>query len=256
MKLTVFRADKGDCLLLTSSNGTNILADGGMRDSYRQHVAPALGKLHQDGQVLDLVYLSHIDQDHIAGILQLVNDLVDWRVFRYQTTNGNPTFPTPGSPEPPAIRQIWHNAFHEQVGKNAGPIEEMLAANASILSADANFLDIAERSSDLATSMAEAVKLSRHIGARQLGIPLNPEYDRGLMYVADPADAIDIGDLSIWVIGPFAEDLAVLRRDWNTWLRSQRGKTALRRIRDQARPFSMRFQYSHGSPYFLRSHMS
>ena len=52
MKLTVFQSDKGDCLLLTSADGKNVLIDGGMSDSYTTHVAPALNKLHVDKQVL------------------------------------------------------------------------------------------------------------------------------------------------------------------------------------------------------------
>ena len=70
MKLTVFQSEKGDCLLLTSQNARRrILVDGGMRASYQTFVAPALGDLASRGEALDLVYVSHIDQDHIAGVL-------------------------------------------------------------------------------------------------------------------------------------------------------------------------------------------
>ena len=53
MKLTVFQSDKGDCLLITSQDGKHILADGGMRASYKAHVARVLIKLHEDGGSLD-----------------------------------------------------------------------------------------------------------------------------------------------------------------------------------------------------------
>ncbi len=39
MKLRVFQSDKGDCLLITSSDGKNVLVDGGMASSYNEHVA-------------------------------------------------------------------------------------------------------------------------------------------------------------------------------------------------------------------------
>ena len=82
MDLTIFHAGKGDCLLLRA-NGTNILVDGGMR-TRTEHVASALGALRSNGEELDLLYVSHIDQDHISGVLQLMDDELAWRVFRSQ----------------------------------------------------------------------------------------------------------------------------------------------------------------------------
>ena len=52
MKLTVFQSEKGDCLLLTSEDGTRrVLVDGGMRPSYQEFVAPVLGALHEAGKL-------------------------------------------------------------------------------------------------------------------------------------------------------------------------------------------------------------
>lgn len=128
MRLTVFQSDKGDCILLTGEDGTRILADGGMRSSYREHVAPALGRLESAGSELDLLYVSHIDRDHIGGVLQLLDDLVDWRVHDFQQKSGNKDFPKPKQPRPPDPKKLWHNAFHDQLDKNAGEIQQLLAA--------------------------------------------------------------------------------------------------------------------------------
>jgi hypothetical protein len=233
-------------MLITGADGRRILADGGMRSSYRTHVAPALNRLHRQGARIDLAYVSHIDQDHIAGILQLMDDLVDWKVHEFQIANGNPNHPQPDSPRPPEVRNIWHNAFHEQIGDNAGAIEDMLAANASLLSTlkPKWAQRQAEECGDLATSMAEAVKLSRRIGSEQLDIPLNPEYGGGLMFVTEPTESLRIGGLSITVIGPWDEDLKKLRDKWNTWLRSERGRRSIRRIREEAREDADRLNWS------------
>ncbi|MET0770105.1 MAG: MBL fold metallo-hydrolase, partial [Solirubrobacteraceae bacterium] len=88
MKLEAFQSDKGDCLLLTAGDGTRVLVDGGMRGSYSEHVAPALGAIAAAGGRLDLVCVSHIDQDHIAGVLQLMADEVAWRVADFQHGSG------------------------------------------------------------------------------------------------------------------------------------------------------------------------
>ena len=86
MHLTAFQSGKGDCLLLSNTAGTTrILVDGGMPAAYSTHVAPALGKLRAAKKTLDLVYVSHIDQDHIGGVLQACSTTRStWRVHEHQ----------------------------------------------------------------------------------------------------------------------------------------------------------------------------
>ena len=83
-----------------------------MRNSFTQHVAPKLGRYARNG--IDIICVSHIDQDHIAGILQLLDDEVDWRVYDFQRGSGNSNFRKPKNPRPPRMRGIWHNAFKDQ----------------------------------------------------------------------------------------------------------------------------------------------
>jgi beta-lactamase superfamily II metal-dependent hydrolase len=222
VKLTVFQSDMGDCLLLTGAGGERVLVDGGMRTSYRKHVAPALGALRTQGHSLDLVYVSHIDEDHIAGVLQLLDDLVAWRVHDFQLVNANPTHQAPKAPRPPEVKAIWNNAFHDQVGKNAGKIESMLAASAAVLSGseDKALADVAQRHQDLANSIPEALQLSRRIGAGQLGIPLNAPFGNKLAMVRDGGGPVALGGLQLFVLAPFEADLKKLRTDWNKWLQA------------------------------------
>lgn len=215
MKLSVFQSDKGDCLLLTSGNDKHhVLIDGGMKSSYKSFVSSALGKIKNSGKKLDLVCVSHIDQDHISGVLQLMDDLVEWRVHNHQRAHGNPTHPKPDSSQPPDINELWHNAFHEIVGENVGAIEDMLAATATILSGseDKDLLEEATHQRDLATSIPEAISLSRRIGAQQLNIPLNEKFGNKLAFIKNasaPAQPIFIGGLTFHIIGPFEEDLKI-----------------------------------------------
>ena len=220
MKLTVFQSDKGDCLLLTAAGGERVLVDGGMAASYSTHVAAALGALAAQGKALDLVYVSHIDQDHISGVLRLMDDLVAWRVHDFQVANGNPIHKAPKAPRPPDVKAIWNNAFHDQIGKNAGAIESMLAASAAVLSGseDDALQAVAQRNQDLANSIPEALQLSRRVAAGQLGIPLNAPWDGKLAMARDGAGAIGVGGLSLFVLAPFEADLKKLRTDWNKWL--------------------------------------
>jgi glyoxylase-like metal-dependent hydrolase (beta-lactamase superfamily II) len=224
VKLTVFHAGKGDCLLLSAQDGTTILVDGGMRDAYKEHVAPAMGALRDSGGELDLLYVSHIDQDHISGVLELCKDELDWRVADYQRRTGNDQAPDPERPRPPKVKNLWHNAFHEQVSANAGEIEELLAAEAPVLeaSARASLRREAPVYRELATSISEGIELSRRAGIEQLRIPLNRQFDGRLALVRDDQRPIRLGGFKLTVIGPFREDLDVLRADWNKWLTKRR----------------------------------
>ena len=224
MKLTVFQSDKGDCLLV-STNGDNdsfnILVDGGMSSSYTRHVAPTLHKMQKNGEKLNLVYVSHIDQDHISGVLQLFEDMLRWRVYDFQKGNNGVKAKEPESLRPPEVEAIWHNAFHEQVGENSGAIEDMLAASAAILSgADApDTLQMASEHQDLVTSKSEAIQLSRRVGPKQLKIPLNEQFNHKLMCIKKGMPSlVELGGLNIRIIGPFTEDLDKLRDEWNEWL--------------------------------------
>ncbi|MEO5917850.1 MAG: hypothetical protein ABIS50_26695 [Luteolibacter sp.] len=234
MKFTIFQSDKGDCLLLESSGGTRILADGGMLRAYGVHVAPHLGRMRKSKKELDLVYVSHIDEDHIAGILQMMDDEAAWRVFDFQSEQGNTHFPKPKNPRPAKAKAIWHNAFHEQTGENAGPIEDLLAASASVLSAavDPDHLSTAQELGELALSQKQAILLSRRIGGNQLNIPLNEPAEGKLMYVRENLSPFALGDLNIYVIGPFEEDLDVLRKEWDKWLKDN--KEVVRKIQERA----------------------
>lgn len=236
MRLTVFQSAEGDCLLLTGADRKRMLIDGGMNPSYREHVAETLSALKK----LDLVYVSHIDADHISGILRMVDDLVEWRVHDFETKKGGKKAKKPPAfPRPPEIAHIWHNAFHEQVGENAGEIENMLAANAVILSANANSAGISAAKQEisnavvrvhqnLVTSQAQALQLARRVGAKQLNIPVNqlelnkpvkkPAERKLLLVRENTKTPIKLGGMSIYIIGPFKQDLDDLRDEWNKWL--------------------------------------
>lgn len=233
MKLTVFQSDKGDCLML-ESGGKRMLIDGGMRDSYTRHVAPTLGKIRDDGGKLDVVYVSHVDRDHVFGVLQMMEDLVAWRVYDFhrKAPGGNRDWPKPKVKRPPEIGGIWHNVFHEMSGRNAGPIADQIAASARALSGftDGDLKDLSATYENLVSSMADAVELSRRVGPKQLGIPVNAPFGGKLALRQDGQDSVRLGDMDIHVIGPSKSDLTKFRKKWNKWLDSESGERQMRRI--------------------------
>ena len=92
MTIKMLPAYDGDCLLLTlpqpAGPARHILIDGGPGRTYRQ-LAQETQKLQRNKQVIDLLIITHIDDDHIGGILKLFED---------------PMFDTT------LIKQVWFNS--------------------------------------------------------------------------------------------------------------------------------------------------
>ena len=70
IKFEFFKAGHGDSILISTDNGTNILIDGGVTDTYINEISHRIDRLDK----LDLVVLTHIDNDHICGLIELIND--------------------------------------------------------------------------------------------------------------------------------------------------------------------------------------
>lgn len=232
MKLTMFPSDKGDCLLL-ESNGRRMLCDGGMQSSFDESVAPELSKR---GGEIDIAYISHIDDDHIAGILKMLRDTMDWKVFDFHKKNGDTGVRKPKVPRPPKLNRLWHNAFHDIIGKNAGPITDLLAAMAPMLSSTENprLQEIAQEQQNLILSKAQAIQVSQMLSPKLLGIPVNEAAKAGddhtFMMVRDGQAPSRLGNLKLTIIGPFESDLRNFRDEWNEWLRANKETvTKLRR---------------------------
>lgn len=105
--LDAVNAHKGDALVMrwgTDSAPRMMLIDGGPGATYRPHLLPHLRALaghdHFGAQVqpwLDLVVVSHVDQDHILGIIQMAED-IDTAL----RTNTKP---------PVKVAGAWHNTY-------------------------------------------------------------------------------------------------------------------------------------------------
>ena len=222
MKLKIFQSGKGDCLLVTSKDDSvHILIDGGMSDAYTAHVSKELNKLQKKNVKLDLACVSHIDDDHIGGFLKMIEDLVAWRVFDFHQASGdNPSVKKPTSFRPPEIKDIWHNAFHEIAGDNAGDIEDMLAATANILSASSD--PILLEMADITYSKAQAIQLSRRLKPEQLNISLNKFFEGQFAMFREGAATKKLGGIKIHMLAPFEQDLTDLRTEWNAWLKTSK----------------------------------
>jgi beta-lactamase superfamily II metal-dependent hydrolase len=70
MKLKFLKAGSGDSILI-HTNGQNLLIDGGNDTKY---LFEQIDELFKKGEVIDLLIITHHDEDHILGILKLLQE--------------------------------------------------------------------------------------------------------------------------------------------------------------------------------------
>lgn len=230
MNLKVFYASDGDCLLLTSSDGHHALIDGGRSGSFQKETWPTLQTLAANNEVIDLVIVSHIDADHIAGILWLTKAVAAWAVFDFQTTEGkNPGFPKPAIPRPPKIKRLWHNSWRAQLKDLAAPIEEFVNAiddgvqspSFDMSTTPAPAVAAIDALQGLAESIPDGVELLNTVD-NDTPIPRNGKPFDDLVMLHRPPRSVKLGRTKLTVIGPGKADLETLRDEWREWLASMK----------------------------------
>jgi hypothetical protein len=105
----IFPAGCGDAILLRCLSGdgpVNILVDGGIQKTYQDHLSKRLHELHSQGERIDLIVVTHIDADHIGGVLKLLK--------------ANGSAPSSVLIE---ISDIWHNGYRHLGLKGRPPSE-------------------------------------------------------------------------------------------------------------------------------------
>jgi hypothetical protein len=233
--LEVRRARKGDCLLLhfgSSRDPGLIIIDGGPKNVYKPHLKPRLEQIrtirglpNQDSLPVDLLMISHVDDDHIQGVLDLTREMIEAHEEQ--------------KPQLLRVLSFWHNSFDDIIGNKP---EELTAAfrsqfgEAAIsggLPADTT-IDLDDEAGELTeeivvdnlkvlASIEQGYRL--RIDAEKLDFPRNPEFDGKLIIAAKDAESIDMGrGLTFTVAGPMKREVEALRKKHDQWLRDLKDK--------------------------------
>ena len=199
LKLRIIQAKYGDCFLLAYGQPAaqrHLLIDGGPRDVYRDHLRDELRKLHQAGTRLDLVVLSHVDTDHLIGLLDFFAEL------KAQQDAGTSNLP--------AVDGLWFNSFEKALDQGSGLTGDIQAAFAS-------FDTVTTPNAALGLDgIGEGNKL--RIQALLLQLALNDGFPNDLVCVDDAPAPIAFGNLKVRVVGPTRANLDELRDKWRQWL--------------------------------------
>ncbi len=199
--LKIIQAEHGDCFLLTfdkNGNNKNMLIDGGPRGTYRRHLKDILLNVNSKNEILDFVVLSHVDSDHISGLLDLLFELEEQRVN--------------GEQEVVAIDQIWANTFQNTIGANNDIVNRFQA----VMSTVNNMESVMSNSAIEVLGINQGNKL--RIQALKLDIDLNKGFDDELISIDTATDTLEEGELKITMLGPSKENLEELRLEWMKWL--------------------------------------
>jgi Metallo-beta-lactamase superfamily len=208
LKLIVVQAQFGDCLLLQSSDGDKsnlILVDGGTSQTYQNDLSPTLETLLRKEKKLDLVVLSHIDNDHVLGLLDFFEDIKENR-----EANGN---------EIVSIDRLWHNSFGDITGVKTDN-DKLLQMGFLSNQFSAINLDTDIRHFPVIGALkgiAEGRDLTKL--AKSLHIPINPQFGGALIAAADKHKIVKFRNMKFSILGPTQKNLDKLIKIWNDWLR-------------------------------------
>lgn len=195
----MYPAGNGDAFLI-SSNGTNLLIDAGYASTFNKHILNDLYHLASKGECLDLLITSHIDADHISGVI------------RFLSLNGDSAHP-----KIIPIHGIWHNS-----------LRSLTTQGLSALNSDDFDILNAIRQRGHSAALDDVGELTSEISARQgsslatliyQGKYLWNGADGSTSVSVENANPTIIQDGCVRVIAPSLERLDGLLRWWKKELR-------------------------------------
>lgn len=196
------RAKFGDSLLLhygTKQKPRLAVIDGGPPGVYNDALKPRLEEIRKERKLdaktpldIELMMVSHIDADHIAGVLELVRKMKDLRDSK--------------KPVPWKIERFWHNSFDDILGND----DVSVASAASVMTPASLGGVLGPDGSLILASVGEGRELRKLLDA--LGLDGNPPF-KGLVRASKKK--ITLGNLKLTVIAPSDKNLTALQKDWD-----------------------------------------
>lgn len=215
--IEALQAKKGDALLIhygTPNNPTLLVVDGGPAGVYRHSLEKRLTALRDlrapDGSLpVRLLMVSHIDDDHIHGVLELTAKLKEAKEAHEMPLC--------------SIDTLWHNSFDDVVGDHAdnflaGAQERMGPA---AFNGELHFdLNLKNPDSPLILASVPQGRTLRD-NARFLGLEVNAPFDGVVTGSEDgaPIEPSWADGLEAIVVGPSRKRLLEFQEEWDKELK-------------------------------------
>jgi ribonuclease BN (tRNA processing enzyme) len=209
-KLRVVQAKFGDCLIVqygTSKSPKFMLIDGGPGGVYPNFLKPELEKIAAAGGELELVVLSHIDGDHIVGLINLTEELKEQQAD--------------GSDSLIKIHGLWMNSFESSIGKN----NQLTQSIQTLFSRVQNIQSTMPQGELAVLSIPQGNTLRRN--AMLLEIPVNEIVNTEVISCDTLPDPLKLDNISITIIGPNEKNIKKLEEEWKKWIQKNEAKIML-----------------------------
>jgi hypothetical protein len=218
--LDVLRARKGDCLMLHYGSEDDphlILIDGGPSQVYQPHLKPRIAQVHasrglEEGDALpvDVVMVSHVDDDHIRGIVELTEE----------QRGASPDFRL-------RVSSLWHNSFDDLL--TTKPEELMAGFGAASVLAGVDHptafdgVDAEKEEEHQTIEVLASIAQGRTLrdNAKELGWKPNRQFKGKLILATDASKPVTLDDLKVTVAGPMQPELLALQKAHDDFLREQ-----------------------------------
>ena len=216
--LDVRRARKGDCLILHfgSKNDPGLgIIDGGPAQVYKPFLKPRLAEIKkarkldpEESLPVDFLMVSHIDDDHINGVLELTKELLEAKAAQ--------------EPLSVKIKGVWHNSFDDIIGNSPKELTAAVTASfgAASLSGEPDVEGLDPDAAKVLASVDQGFRLRDDI--RGLKLRLNPGSNGGLVIAKKNAKAVAMGKgMTFTVIGPMQPEVLALQKAHDAFLKTK-----------------------------------
>ena len=204
LTLRAIKAKHGDSLLLFA-DGATVLIDGGPSGVYNRFLRDQLLALPKNGDEpprIDLMMVSHIDADHIDGILDLTDELIEAR-----DEERDPIVD---------IRRAWQNSFADTIAKATGASTSSTRGEAASLASafdEMSFSGFDPHESKLVlSSVAQGRQL--RLDLKALNIDVNQRFKDRVALLGNAEKPWKRGALSLDIVGPAQAQLEKLKSEW------------------------------------------
>ncbi len=216
-QLEALRAEAGDCLLLHYGDADEprvIVIDGGPTKAVYKRLKTRLDELRDAAGLterdrplpIELLMVSHIDDDHIDGILHLTRQLI--------AEGGEPSYD---------VKSLWHNSFDDVIGNRAEDLQTSAHGGVEAASAGGDFFDQDLVQHDTALVLA-GVNQGRTLRDNAAKLGLKPPL---LVATADEKPR-NFGDgLKLRLVGPQQAQVEALHKKWESYLKDLERKGKL-----------------------------
>lgn len=200
-KLHLIQAEFGDSMLIeygSSQSPKFFLIDGGPSNVYNNFLRSELENIVGEGGTLDVVAITHVDIDHIKGILDFLAEL------KSQSDNGEQHFLK--------VKDLWLNTFSGTIDTDGTMTNRI---NTIFSNAASNNVSMASTGIAI-NGIKEGNRVTTLCNVLQ--IPMNTPTTQGIFRVGSPNAPLTFGNLTVTIVGPTKENLDALKTEWEEWI--------------------------------------